>query len=207
MFLKVRIHECNGAVSRDAVRDYFGTFDGAVLIVYETEANRPHYQGIIWWTKTVDALRKQIKSRFNVSGNEQYGVEKVKDYDAHTRYLCKGPTKERGTLPDVVVQQAIDIDVSKKHEEFWDENARLKERVKKEGVSKSVIEQVMQRVKGLEGRGGQLRYEVGRVVVEVLKERNCAINMYHARGVFNAVMLRVDNEFEQSFIDELISKF
>jgi len=206
MFLKVRIHECNDRVSRDGVCRYFSEFDGAVFVVYETEANRPHYQGIVWWSKTIDTLRKQIKSRFAVSGNEQYGVEKVKDYDAHTRYLGKGPTKKRGVLPDVVVKQAIDIDVEVKHNEFWEENERLKERGKREG-SKSVIETVMQRVKALDCKGMSGRREVAREVIEVLKERNSAINMFHARGVFNAVMMRIDTGFQESFIDEIISKY
>ncbi|MEO5351380.1 MAG: hypothetical protein H7836_17320, partial [Magnetococcus sp. YQC-3] len=204
MFLKVRVHALNDA-TRDAVRDYFGHFDGAVFIVYETEASRSHYQGIVWWEQTIDNLRKQIRGRFKVSGNEEYSVGKVNDYDGWVRYLCKGPTKKEGELPDVVCHQAIDIDVRKRHAEFWEENRRLKAKAKVNG-SKGVIETVMQAIKPLDfnGQDGTYkRYEVGRHVVQALKEGNRGINLYQARGIFNAVMMRIDTKFEESFIDEL----
>lgn len=206
MFYAVRVHVCNGYVTRAAVRDLFGSLDGAVFVVYETDAEREHYQGIVWWESlTRRALTDRIRERFHVTGNKQYSVKKVKDYDKYVRYLCKGPTKKRGELPDVVCHQAIDIEVSKRHVEYWDENDRLKKKAKEQG-SKCIIETVIQQLQGVDLTEGK-RYEVGRTVVSVLRESNRGINMFQARGIFNAVMIRIDKQFEASFIDELISKF
>lgn len=210
MWYKVRIHECNDTVTRDRVREFFGRFDGAVFIVYETEANRSHYQGIVWWSGTEDALRKRIRPFFNVTGNDQYSVGKVNNYEAHTRYLCKGPDKKRGNPPDVVCMCAIDIDVGKKHEEFWDENDALRKKVKKEPGGKTQVEEVLQRVKAMDWKGYTAmakRREVAQQVVNVMTERNTGVNMFQARGLFNAVMLRIDGEFRDGFVEELISKY
>lgn len=206
MYWKVRIHADRPGVTRDRVADFFKPIPGLVFIVYETAASRPHYQGIVWFTQSEKTIRNRITSYFDVHGNEEYSVGKVKDYEAHTRYLCKGPEKQRGNLPDVVFMQALDFDVKVKHEQFWDENERLKKRAKEEG-SKSVIDEVIQRVKGTVVRGDAGRREVARMVVEVLAERKRAINMFQARGVFNAVMLDLDQGFRESFIDEIISKY
>lgn len=201
MFYKVRIHAAHEGVTRDSVREHFSHYDGAVLIVYETEANRPHYQGIVWFARTEMTLRNHVRSAFRVSTSD-YSIGKVKDYEAYTRYLCKGPTKEQGVLPDVVLMQSIDIDVKKKHEQFWDENKRLKG-----AGTKTVIDKVLQRIEGLDVKGREGRREVAREIVEVLKERKIAISKHHVRGLFNAVMLRVDSAFQESFIDEVISQF
>lgn len=206
MYLKVRLHADNPRITRDSVRSFFVHFPGLVFVVCETEAARPHFQGIVWSELTESGFRNKLRSWFKVTSNAQYSVGKVKDFDAHTRYLCKGPTKARGDYPDVVVMQAISFDVRAKHNQFWDENEQLKKRARSEGSS-GLIDEVIQRVKGSDLSGGRGRLNCAQMVVEVLLERKRVINLFHVRGVVNAVMCQISSEYRSGFLDEIVSHY
>lgn len=202
-FYTVRIHESETA-TKDKVVEWCRRLPGFVFMVYETEANRSHFQGRIWWEKSEDWLRKEIRKFFDVKGNVEYGVGKEKDAEAYMRYLCKGPTKKRGVLPDVVCSCGLDIDVKAYHEAYWEENKRIKKASSDKG--KSVVELVLQRVRGFadKHRGNELKREVAHQLVEVLKESTGGVTIWQARGYFNKVMLHLDGQFVSDFIDQII---
>lgn len=206
MYYAIRVHESEHA-TRASIAAHFRSYDGAVFIVRETEAERPHYQGIVCSERTLDTIRKRLKTAFKCVGNEQYGVSKLRDYDKSVRYFCKGPEKRRGNLPDIVCQQSIDIDVEVSHNAYWDENEKLKKRSKTEN-SKCLIEEVVEHFKDRwVGNSHSGRYEVCRYIVEAMKERNRGMTSFQVRGVYNTVMCRLDGGFQDSFIDEIISKY
>lgn len=204
-FYKVRVTAVNDLVTRERVQEFCRKeFGGFVFMVHETEANRPHYQGRVWWEKSQQTLRDHLISFFNVHGNQDYGVGREKDPESHMRYLCKGPTKKRGVLPDVVYSCGLDIDVSAYHEAFWEENKRIKAASANKG--KTTVELVMQRVRGAADKlaGNQLKREVAQQLVNVLKDSDGGVTLWQARGYYNKVMLRLDGEFERDFIDQII---
>lgn len=205
MFCDVRIHPVNDAVTRHNVAQFFGAFDGAVFIVHETEACRPHYQGIVWWPKTTQWLRDSIRKRFGVTGNKEYHVGEIRDYEKSVRYFCKGDKKGDG--PDVVIMQSIDIDIKQQHEAYWEENKRLKKEGKDTG-STSVVATVLQNLKGFKiGDGYEGKRQVARAILDVLKIRDKPIQTYYVRGLVNTIMCKLSGDYESSMIEEIISKF
>lgn len=208
MWLAIRIHTDNGRITPRCIADYFGNHPNCpgLLFFVEEDASRTHYQGIIWSTVGDGRWRQLLPAHFDVHGNKQYSCKPVRDLEKCRRYLSKGPVEKRGVMPVVILHRAIDWDVATYHQAYYDEQKDFKKKVKEEG-GKPIIEAVLDRVKMFDVRGNEGRRQVAEVVVDVLTSRNAGVNMFHARGIFNAVMLRISDDFKQSFVDEIISKF
>lgn len=207
MFYCFRIHDVGSNTSRDRVVEFFRKFDGACFIVREVDAERPHYQGIVWSELKHDTVSGNIKKFFELTGNTQYSNKGMrKDIDSNLRYLCKGCPKSRGSPVDVVYRQVFDVDVRKLHEEYWDENDALK---KKGQTSRtSLVEEVYKHFKDVQFQEyGEKRREICRHIVRLINERNGPLNVYYARGIFNAVMCRLDERYVEDIVEEIISKY
>lgn len=205
-FYDIRIHERDD-ITRALVSNHFATlYHGAVFIVYETDAGRPHYQGFIWADVSTETIRDRLRKAFNVKGNKEYHVGVLRDYEKTVRYFCKGTKSE---LPDVVYRSAIDIDVVDQHRKYWEENTALKAKVKKEPGAKSLIETVVDEMKNVkfEDQGYAKRRIVVDAIMRHMVSRNSGISLFYVRSIFNAVMCRIDGEYLESFSHEVISKF
>lgn len=201
-----RLHEQDES-TRQQLIEWLKHEDGAVFAVRETEAARPHYQGALRTPTSMQTLRNHMKKAFPwAEGNKDYSIKKATDWEGYVQYLSKGA--KHGALPDVVYTHGIEIDedyIKDKHDAYWAENARLRKKAKETG-GKSVVETVIQNLQGRK-LDEEKKLTVANEVIKVLKSRGSAVNMYHARGLFNAVMLRIDEGFEQDFALELISKY
>lgn len=101
-----------------------------VLCVKEIDANRPHIHTVITeWKQTKSTFIQQLLKEYPLlNGNGSYSCSKKDDIDAQLRYCLKGENKE--TMPDVLYNQ--NVDVSKYHMDYWEENSLLKAKSKTE---------------------------------------------------------------------------
>jgi len=132
---KIRIH-------KDYLDDVSKFEDYKLFMVHEHgSAARAHYQGIISWDKTMQALRARVKSMFpSLKGNGSYSIGKLEDeYDDYITYLCKGDSCDK--KPQIIIN-SMNIEVDSRHEQYWKRNAELKKDKKK---PKKLLERIFER--------------------------------------------------------------
>lgn len=130
-------------LNEESVMDFIHNSSGAKtwFVVKETDANRPHYQGIIDTDKHIDTLRKYITRNMAVNGNADYSLKTIKNSDKDVQrtiqYLCKG--NARGDGPDVIANTGMCTTVDAYHNAYWDENETIEKR-KKTTVLQELLE-------------------------------------------------------------------
>lgn len=119
-----------------------------------------------------------------LKGNGAYSATEVKDKDKYWRYMCKGDTDGGGCW--VVWRHSLVFTeeyVDQLHEEYWQENRRLKSR--KVG---SVIDAVIDECKR-SGVAWDDRTAIARIYVTEVSKRAKPFNQFAAKSGVNAVQL------------------
>lgn len=97
------------------------------LLVLETQASRPHLQGVVVdFGISGEGLRNRLKKALDVVGNKEFSVAKWEYSHRTLRYFAKGDGVDK---PPVVKSscgmQFLPELIVKAHEEFWSENAKI----------------------------------------------------------------------------------
>ncbi|MEO5351305.1 MAG: hypothetical protein H7836_16935, partial [Magnetococcus sp. YQC-3] len=101
-----------------------------VIIVRETDANRPHLHCVLTgFNQTKSTFFQKFTKLFPMlKGNRSFSCEKKDDYEAQIRYCCKGL---QNCLPEVLFVDC-EINIQTYHEAYWAENLLLKAKGKKD---------------------------------------------------------------------------
>lgn len=99
-----------------------------LLSVYEV-AEKGHSHNVFIYTKTLSTFRQILLKEFPYlkgKRNEFYAISQKDDIEAQERYICKG--KDKDTLPEVVCRthQYTDALIALRHQQYWEENDKLK---------------------------------------------------------------------------------
>lgn len=154
-FYKFRIH-CE-FVEWPQMTDFLSKNPFFVFLVKETEANRDHYQGLLWCVKVKEQqIRNKIKAAFpGIKGNTGYSLSPClkksdlkPDIIRYIQYLCKG--KSRAIPPEIVINDFQIIDIGHAHlmqKQYWDEfDKKCKDNPKKykKSLKQLVLENLTQ---------------------------------------------------------------
>lgn len=70
------------------------------------ETNKNHYHCYIITMMTIETYRARVKKRFNVRGNEDYSLKKIRKIDEYISYMAKeGDIIATDTFPDEVLDR------------------------------------------------------------------------------------------------------
>lgn len=105
----------------DRLRKWCDSCGGSYLVVIETEANRPHFQGYVHSEIKLQTLRVRLKTAFpECVGNNGYSLKTLrKDIESYRRYLLKGTKLSK---PEVVMHYGIDLSpefIESEWKKFW----------------------------------------------------------------------------------------
>lgn len=157
MFLTFRIHHDDA----DRVMHWIhGSGAKNWFVVRETDAARPHFQGIIETEKAQQTHKKQIKAEFpNFNGNKDYSLKQCKEsIEDLMTYYCKGDSED--TLPDVIADTFVH-NTEERHELYWKKNRELKAIAKK-----SVLQEMIEWLQDNKGASiHQLRDQGCRIII------------------------------------------
>lgn len=188
-------------IHKDSINeeDYIKLIEGLVgsyLIVIEEDANRTHYQGIISTEIRQETLKKRIQRSLIKSGNGAYSFKVVKDYDKYIRYLCKGSMK--GEYPKVVSKSGIklnDKDIRDLHYQYWE----IKENTKDKSMN--MIEFICQKLSIYESITKKC---VVQEVIKYYKVNNKPMNIFHMKSQVRLIMCKLDNNYENDLVEEIL---
>ncbi len=111
------------------------------FVVRETDAARPHFQGIIENNKEHQAIKKQIQRTLDVHGNKDYSIKKCKEsIENLMTYYCKGADED--TLPEVIADTFV-YNTEERHKNYWIKNRELKA-ISKKSVLQEMVEWLQQ---------------------------------------------------------------
>lgn len=167
------------------------------FIVLERDAMREHYQGIVQWEKTPQALRVMVKKNCpNAVGNQGYSVKQCREeYGDYLTYLCKGTVH---TLPDVVLNTMGVNDIDIRWSRYWTKNKELKCSRKK----KSIIGEVKKEFPWTNPTCAN----VTKSVLDYLIEHEKPINMSYIQGLVLLIMSKEDSNYRTKLCSSLIKK-
>lgn len=172
--------------------------DSFVFVYEEVDGENPHVHGLLYSSKTIDALRKSFKRVFEEKrGNGAYSLKPCTgDVDSYLAYICKGADSE--TPPVAEISQGLVFSgecLTEAHERYWDVNSRLRQAAKERADSKGAnMVEVVEKLCREEGVRSYDRKGIARVYIRVMKRARKAINIFAARAVVNGVVVALDEE-------------
>lgn len=127
-FYHLRIHYEDICLSE--LVDFIKSRSMVVLIVRETDANRPHIHCVILdFKQTKSTFFQQLKKQYPMlKGNKSYSCEKKNQFPQMVQYCLKG--KAVDVPPDVVYYDAEYVDPVGGHLLYWEVNSLLKAKSK-----------------------------------------------------------------------------
>jgi len=198
----LRLH----SVSEDAqqrLKTLLSGIDGSYVMCKETDATRDHLQGWVRCGLQQQTLRKRVIKMFpECVGDKGYSLTKVRSMEDYGDYTLKGT---EDSMPDVVAYCGIELTeqyIADAHRRYWSKK-------KKPGKSnKAVVEEVTDWAlsQGWEGDMYQRRWDVAKQVCDVIVGKKKPLNAFYAKGVYNAVMYRLDGGFAKTFVEGIIDK-
>lgn len=186
----IRIHQ------EFAVLDFLQNL--SCFVVLERDATRAHYQGIVAWSKTTQALRAMVKKNCpEAVGNSGYSVKVLKETpERYIQYLCKGTST---TKPDIVINTMGVQDVESLWVQYWLENRELKKKVPEK---KSTIEKIKSQFPWTECTCAN----VTKSVLDYLIEQNKPINPNYIQGLVLLILAKENLNYRRDLCASLIRK-
>lgn len=151
--------------------------------VREVAGDNEHWHLFLEGDKTI----KQLRCSFNrevpeLKGNGAYSLTDCRDADKYLRYMAKGDSD--GQMPELAWSNSIlytEEKVSELHDQYWEENRKLKKR--KAG---SMVDWVVDEAKRQEVKWGD-REKLAKIYIRELGSRGKPINLFSVRSSLNAV--------------------
>ena len=173
----------------DAVKAWIDSKEMGGIGVREVAGDNEHWHFLLETDKfkNLQSFRVQLTKAIPVlKGNASYSATKVEDKEKYMRYLCKGASE--GESPEVAWRNSLlysDEWVSERHEEYWQENKRLKKR--KVG---SVIDFVVDECKRA-NVDWKARDKIAVIYVTEIAKRAKPFNQFAAKAAVNAIQLQL----------------
>lgn len=204
-----RVDELEG-ITRQGIIHFLSTYTGRHVVVREIseKTKKPHYQGWVEPLSDIQVFRKEMLKAFPVlrstkrGGDGSYSLAEIKKKE-YKRYILKGTPEER---PDIVSMQLAtneSIDVDREHAEYWRVNAVV---VKKENKG-HWIHDAVEHFRHYEFVDAcSKRRIITEYVVDYQLSEKISLDVYRTRGYVNFICARIDKEFREDFICEVINR-
>lgn len=145
------------------------------------------------WHFYVETLIKPVSLRVlmkraipELVGNGAYSVQDVKDMDKYLRYMAKGESEP--VMPEVVWKSGplwTDLKIEELHDDYWQENQRLKKR-----RVESVVDTVLDACKD-GGVAWDDRTAIAELYIKELVARHKPINIYSVKSSVNLIQVKL----------------
>jgi len=171
--------------------------DIPTFLVKEVDANRPHYQGFVKYSKTLDNLRKLIKSKNpRLFGNQSYSVKEMRDDNEQAlfRYYCKG-TKD--TPPEVILNSYVLQDVSVFYDQYWSQNKSIETKRKETNLYKRIFNEPLEDL----SISGVVHY-----VIQWSIDHDKLLTTGQIKSLTESYLLRHSSWYRRAYTAEVISK-
>lgn len=204
-----RVDELEG-ITRQGIVEFLTKHTGRHVVCREIseKTKKPHYQGWVEHSTDIQTFRLALKKAFPVlastkrGGDGSYSLAVIKKKE-YKRYILKGTPEQR---PDIVSMQLAPneaIDVDREHAEYWRVNKESKQKENKAHWIHDAVK-YFEHYEFIDD--ASKRRIVAEYVVDYQLTEKISLDVFRTRSYVNYICSRIDKDFKEDFICEVINR-